>query len=152
MRRTLILLATIGCTGLILGAYGFQYLGDMPPCAMCWWQRYGHFAAIAFGVLGLFVLPRIMAFLAGLGALSSGVIAIYHSGVERKIWEGPDTCTSNPVGNLTPEQLLEQIMAAPLVRCDEIPWEMFGLSMANYNVFASLVLAAVFFFAARLPR
>ncbi len=93
-----------------------------------------------------------MAFLAGLGALSSGLIAIYHSGVERKIFEGPDTCTSNPVGNLTPEQLLEQIMAAPLVRCDEIPWELFGLSMANYNIFASLGIAAVFFYAARLPR
>lgn len=148
MTRTLILLGTLGCTGLILGAYGFQYIGDMPPCAMCWWQRYGHFAGIGFGVLGLILLPRLMAGLAGLGALASGIIAIYHSGVERKIWEGPDTCTSNPVGGLTPEQLLEQIMAAPLVRCDEIPWELFGLSMANYNVAASFVIAALFFAAA----
>ena len=152
MRRILILLATLGCTALILGAYGFQYIGEFPPCAMCWWQRYGHFAGIGFGTLGLACLPRLMAGLAGVGALSSGVIAIYHSGVERKIWEGPDTCTSNPIGNLTPEQLLEQIMAAPLVRCDEIPWQLFGLSMANYNVAISLGVAALFFYAARLPR
>lgn len=152
MRRILILLATLGSLGLIIGAYGFQYIGGMTPCDLCWPQRYGHFAAIAAGALALVVMPRLFSFLAGLGVLFSGLVAIYHSGVERFWWEGPTTCTSGPVTGLTAEELMEQIMNAPLVRCDEIAWELFGLSMANYNVMASLTLAVMFFYASRLPR
>ena len=25
---------------LLIGAYGFQYVGNLAPCEMCWWQRY----------------------------------------------------------------------------------------------------------------
>jgi len=97
-------------------------------------------------------MPRLFSFLAGLGVLFSGLVAIYHSGVERFWWEGPSTCTSAPVAGLSAEELMEQIMNAPLVRCDEIAWDLFGLSMANYNVMASLTLAGMFFYASRLPR
>ncbi|HYD32226.1 MAG TPA: disulfide bond formation protein B, partial [Azospirillaceae bacterium] len=38
--------------------------------------------------------------------------------------------------------LKRQVMATPVVRCDVIPWSLFGVSMAGYNVFLSLGLAA----------
>ena len=47
---------------------------------------------------------------------------------------------------------MSQIMSAPLVRCDDIPWEMFGLSMAGWNAVISLGLAALWFAAARHAR
>ncbi len=34
-------------------------------------------------------------------------------------------------------------MAAPLVRCDEIPWQLFGLSMANWNALLSAGLVVI---------
>ncbi len=40
-------------------------------------------------------------------------------------------------------------MSAPLVRCDEIPWEMFGVTMANLNALISLALAVIWVIAAR---
>ena len=40
-------------------------------------------------------------------------------------------------------------MNAPLVRCDEVPWEMLGLSMASWNMLASLALAVIWVMAAR---
>jgi len=40
--------------------------------------------------------------------------------------------------------LLAQIMAAPLVRCDEIAWSLFGVSMAGWNALLSLGLAGLF--------
>lgn len=152
MRRNLILLATLGCLGLVVGAYGFQYIGGLAPCDLCWTQRYGHFVGILAGVAALFALPRVFSMIAGGGALFSGIVAIYHTGVERHWWAGPDSCTSNPVTGLSTDDLLNQIMSAPLVRCDEIPWQMFGLSMANYNIVASFGLAAIFFYAASLKR
>jgi disulfide bond formation protein DsbB len=134
---------------MMLGALGFQFIGEMPPCKLCYWQRYPHVAAIGIGLLALMLPNAGLLYLGALAALTTAGIGIYHSGVERGYWEGPTTCTSGPIGGLTPEQLLEQIMGAPLVRCDEVPWEMLGLSMASWNAVASLGLACLWIAAAR---
>lgn len=149
MRRVLILAAAAGSAAMMLGALGFQFIGEMPPCKLCYWQRYPHIAAIGIGMLA-FILPGTgLLYLGALAALTTAGIGVYHSGVERGFWEGPTTCTSGPIGGLTPEQLLEQIMGAPLVRCDEVPWEMLGLSMASWNAVASFGLACLWIAAAR---
>ena len=148
-RKTLTLLATLGSAALILGALGFQYIGGLYPCKLCYWQRYGHFAAIAAGIVALFVPARVLLWIGAAGAGSSSGIAVYHTGVERGWWEGPTTCSGGPVGNLSTDELFDQIMNAPVIRCDEIPWEMFGLSMANLNIVASAVIAVLFILAAR---
>lgn len=148
-RKTLTLLATLGSAALILGALGFQYIGGLYPCKLCYWQRYGHFAAIAAGVVALFVPARVLLWIGAAGAGSSSVIAVYHTGVERGWWEGPTTCSGGPVGNLSTDELFDQIMNAPVIRCDEIPWEMVGLSMANLNIVASAFIAVLFILAAR---
>ena len=36
---------------MLAGAYGFQYLGGLHPCDMCWWQRYPHFAAVPLALI-----------------------------------------------------------------------------------------------------
>jgi len=142
-QRTLILLATAGSAALLLGAFGFQHLGGMAPCKLCLWQRWPHGFAILCGGLAFLALPRLMVGLGALGALSSAAIAGYHTGVERGWWQGPSDCSGGPVGGQSAEDLFAQIMAAPLVRCDEVPWEMLGLSMASWNMLASLGLAAL---------
>lgn len=147
-RRPLMLLAAAGSLALILAALGFQYIGEMPPCKLCYWQRYGHFGAIAVGVVALVFAPVVLAWLGAAAALWSAAIGAYHTGVERGWWEGPTTCTSQPIGGLSTDELLNQIMAAPLVRCDEVPWELFTLSMASWNMLASLALAAIWIMAA----
>lgn len=152
MRRILILAATLGSAAMMVGALGFQYLGELPPCKMCYWQRYPHVAAVGIGVLA-FVLPGVgltaLLYLGAVAALVTAGIGVYHTGVERGFWEGPTTCTSGPIGGLTPEQLMEQIMGAPLVRCDEVPWELFTLSMASWNAIISFALAGLWIAAAR---
>ena len=149
MRRILILAAAAGSAAMMLGALGFQFIGEMPPCKLCYWQRYPHVAAIGIGLLA-FILPGTgLLYLGALAALTTAGVGVYHSGVERGFWQGPTTCTSGPIGGLTPEQLLEQIMGAPLVRCDEVPWEMLGLSMASWNAVASFGLACLWIAAAR---
>lgn len=145
----LILLATLGSTLLILGALAFQFIGEMPPCKLCYWQRYPHVAAIAIGALALVLGQRWLAWLGAAATATTAGIGIYHAGVEQGWWEGPTTCTSGPIGGLSTDDLLNQIMAAPLVRCDEIPWQMFGLSMAGWNALISLGLTAIWIMAAR---
>mgnify|MGYP001768927818 CR=1 FL=1 len=43
------------------------------------------------------------------------------------------------------EEIMARIEATDVTRCDEIPWELFGLSMANYNVAMCLGLAVLCF-------
>ena len=148
-RTQLILLAGGGSAAAMLGALGFQFIGDMPPCKLCYWQRYPHIAAILIGVLALVISGRALPVIGALAALSTAGIGGYHTGVERGWWEGPTSCTSGAVNDMSATDLMAQIMAAPLVRCDEVPWEMFTLSMATWNMLMSFALAAVWILAAR---
>ncbi len=148
-RTHLIALAAGGSAALMLGALAFQHLGGLAPCPLCIWQRYPHVVAIGVGIVAVLLPGRILPLLGMLAALTTAGIGLYHTGVERGWWEGPSTCTSAPVGELSADELFNQIMNAPLVRCDEVPWEMFGLSMASWNAVASLAFAALWLMAAR---
>jgi disulfide bond formation protein DsbB len=65
----------------------------------------------------------------------------YHAGVEQKWWEGPDSCTlqTSELG-MSVESFMQSLDAVAFVRCDDIPWDMFGVSMAGYNFIISLTL------------
>lgn len=147
--RQYILAAALGSGFLLLGAFAFQHIGGMAPCKLCIWQRYPHAIALALGVVAFFLPLRILAALGALAALSTAAVGAYHVGVEQGWWLGPSTCSSAPVGSLSTDDLMEQIMSAPLVRCDEIPWEMFGISMAGWNVVASLAFMGLWLLAYR---
>jgi disulfide bond formation protein DsbB len=147
--RNWMILAAAGSAALMIGALAFQHIGGMAPCKLCIWQRWPHVTAIAIGALAMLaVLPqRLLAGLGAVAALTTAGIGVYHTGVERGWWEGPASCSSGGVAGRSAEDLFAQIMAAPLVRCDEVPWEMLGLSMASWNAVASLCLAGLWLMA-----
>lgn len=142
-RSTLILLAAGGSAAILLAGFGFQYLGGLLPCQLCLWQRWPHALAALAGGLALAIGGRMLSLAGVVTMIASTGIAAYHSGVERHWWAGPASCTGDAgsLSNLTPEQMLNPAMVEPVVLCDAIPWQLFGLSMANYNVLASAVLA-----------
>lgn len=147
--RTLVLVAALGSAAMLAGAFGFEYLGELAPCKLCIWQRWPHGIAAAIGLASVFVFHRLMALLGGLTVLAGAGIGVYHAGVEQKWWEGPNTCTSGSIEGVSPEELLNQILAAPVVRCDEIAWSLMGISMAGWNAIISLGLAALWLVAFR---
>jgi len=141
-RTQLIRLAAFGSFALLAGAFIFQLFG-YPPCKLCLWQRWPHGAAIALGLISFVWAPALLALLGALAALTTAGIGLYHTGVEKGIFEGPNSCTSNGVEGLSAEQLFDQIMAAPLIRCDDVAWQFLSLSMASWNAIISLVLAGI---------
>ncbi|WP_299731275.1 disulfide bond formation protein B [uncultured Tateyamaria sp.] len=148
-RQHYIVLAAGGSAALLLGAFAFQHLGGLAPCKMCIWQRYPHVAAIALGAIALLIPLPVLLALGALAALATAGVGAYHVGVEQGWWEGPSSCSSGAIDNLDPDALFDQIMAAPLVRCDEIAWQFSGLSMAGWNMVISLVLAGLWLAALR---
>ncbi len=147
-RTQLILLAGFGSVALLAGAFIFQAIG-YAPCKMCLWQRWPHAAAVAIGAVAIILSGRIWAYFGAAAAMTTAALGLYHTGVERNWWEGPTTCTSGSIEGVDPEALLNQILAAPVVRCDEVAWQLMGLSMASWNTLASLVLVLIWIAAAR---
>lgn len=136
------LIALLLPAALLSGAFGSEYLGGLYPCEMCWWQRYAHMvalvpAALAFTAPAVSQRSRLLVLLAAMAIGVSGAIGVYHAGVELKIFEGFTTCTSALRGSSTAD-LLRQITAAPLIRCDQVQWTFLGISMAGWNAIISL--------------
>lgn len=125
------------------------------PCALCYVQRAPYWGALAVAlalgaVAGRYqAASRILAaVLVALFAVSLG-LGVHHMGVERFWWPGPDTCSAiGPAGGL--EALRAEITGRAAVRCDEVSFTLFGLSLATLNAVASLGLGL--FSAALLAR
>ena len=128
-------LAVLVPAALLGGAYVAQYGFGLPPCEMCWWQRYPHFAAVGIGLLAYVMKPaQVWTALAGLAILTSGLIGGFHAGVEYGWWQGITPCASTAAAGGDP---LDAIMNAPLVRCDQAPWTLAGISLAGFNFLIS---------------
>ena len=125
---------------LLGGAYLSQYGFGLYPCEMCWWQRWPHFVAAGLAAMSFFAPPkRLWIALSALAMLVSGLIGAFHAGVEYHWWPGITSCAavvSNGTGSA-----LDSIMNAPMVRCDEAPWRLFGISLAGYNFLISTAAA-----------
>ena len=152
--RHLSLLAGLGSAAVLAGAFGFQYIGGLAPCTLCLWQRWPHAAAIVIMLAVLATRPsRGLALLGAVAALATAGIGIFHVGVEQGLWEGLASCSGGSIAGIAVEDLLNPNanVAAP-VRCDEIPWSLLGISMAGWNVLASLGFAGLWALAARAPQ
>lgn len=148
--RLTALAAAAGSALLLGGAFVFQVFG-YPPCDLCIWQRWPHAAAILFGILVYLTGWRPLAWAGALAALTTAGLGLYHTGVERGFWVGPSTCSAQPTAGLSSEALFDQIMNAPLIRCNEVAWSLFGLSMASWNAVLSALLVLLWVRAARQP-
>lgn len=138
------LLALLLPAALLAGAWTSQLWGGMTPCEMCHWQRWPHYAALPIAALA-FVAPgkRAWVALAAVAIAVSGAIGVYHAGVEWHLWKGYTACTAEFGGGLSNHDMLQQIMAAPIHRCDQAQWRLFGVSLAGWNALVSLGGAAL---------
>lgn len=153
-RRPGLLLALAG-VGALASAFTFQALG-YEPCQLCLWQRWPYVALIVLGAPAL-VFRDGRAFqsapltLQGLVMIANSGLALYHSGVERHWWVNVFDCSGGATaGAGNASDLARALLAHDFVPCDQIPWEMFGFSIANLNVLMGLGLGLFAFVAARL--
>jgi len=138
-------IAALAAAGLLIAVFAMQYIGGLAPCSLCLTQRWPHSVALALGLIALMPITAAPArrLLLALIALSFAVtagIGAYHAGVEYGWFAVPTACSGMISGN-TVEELKRQLMAQPVVRCDEVAWSLFGVSLAGYNFLASSALA-----------
>ncbi len=142
--QTGLIIAGLISTGLLGGALLFEHVGGLAPCNLCVWQRWPHLAVMFFSLAGLCnIRPQVMlALILFTGIISAG-LGGYHAGVEWQLWAGPSGCTATLSldGNIA--SMTDQLLATPLVRCDEVVWSLFGLSMAGWNALISLDIIVI---------
>ena len=152
----LILVPLAAVTALALAFIG-QYGFDLYPCVLCIYQRWPFVIVAGLCLLAANPAMRtgkaarwILLLCAGVLAVNAA-IAVYHVGVEQHWWEGLSTCGSGGLDdpNMSIAELKAKLFATPLVRCDDVAWSLFGISMAGYNLIISVFLAAASAWAAQ---
>ncbi len=150
-------LALLVPAALLAGALGSQYIGGLYPCEMCHWQRWPHYTAVvlallSFALRGLPDRGRSLVWLAALAILVSGGIGVFHAGVEYGLWEGLTRCSTTGATGSNAD-ILADIMSTPVVRCDQVQWSLFGISMAGWNAIVSIASGLVIaWLSLRTPR
>ena len=134
------LLLALASAAILLAALALQYLGGLPPCPLCIWQRWPYVALIALGLLGWRWRPRAMLGVAALVLLGSAGLAAYHVGIEQGWWALPGGCVAG-AGAASVEELRRMLAEAPPA-CDQVSFTFLGLTLAGWNLVASLALAA----------
>ena len=147
-QRGLALCALISAA-LLGGALLFEHVSGMAPCSLCIWQRWAHVAVIVCALGWLVISQPIGASLragliiTALASITSVGGAGYHAGVEWQLWAGPAGCTASLSSGGSTADLVDSLLATPVVRCDDVPWSLFGLSMAGWNMLLSVDIVAL---------
>ena len=140
------------------GAVLSQYWGGLAPCELCLKERWPWVAAIAIGAVATLsgsrrAVPRVALLLTAVFAIGSA-LAFYHVGVERHWFAGPTACTAPAGAADTLEALKAQLLHQLPVRCDQPAWSLWGISLAGWNLVASMAMAGIsfaVFWQTRLP-
>jgi disulfide bond formation protein DsbB len=153
--RRAVLVVLIASVAVVGGALLFQYAGGLAPCELCLYERWPYYIAI---VLALATLAAARSHEAAMGGgallalvfIASSALAFYHVGVEQHWFAGPTACTGSGAAAASIDQLRAQLMAQQPVQCDQPQWSLGGITLAGWNLAASLALTVLSCAAVRL--
>ena len=143
---------------MLLSAFYLEYFHGALPCDLCITQRWFHGAIIAYSFTIIliinksFISNKLLILVGAILWLSSFLAGLYHFGIEMNFWTGPDGCSSNI--DFSKDTLTYLLNKSP-IKCDEVMFEIFGLSLAGWNALASFIIfliASILLFNKRLIK
>ena len=129
----------------LISAYFIQYVLGHQPCNLCLIQRMPYIASIIIISICLFFkkFEKISLIILSLIFFSSILIAFYHFGIEQGFFRESLVCNLNSDSNdLSKKALLNQLKEVP-TSCRNVTFKIFGLSLATFNIFISLILSVI---------
>ena len=141
------LLLLIAAGAVVGTALLSQYVGGLVPCELCLAERWPYYIILALNLVALLAgnlrLTRLILGLSAVVFLVGAGLGAYHVGVEQHWIAGPTACTGGETGGAKSiEDLQKLLLQQQPVRCDEVQWSLFGVSLAGWNFLISLVLLA----------
>lgn len=147
-----ILLSLVFSVGMLVAVFVFQFGLNLQPCVLCVYQRWPYVAVIVLSLAAISLARKlgstVFHYLIALSFAVTAGIGGFHVGVEQGWWEGTSECVADTSNTVSIDQLKAQIMSAPLSKCNEVAWELFGISMAGYNMLFAAAMALFMIIAA----
>ena len=129
----------------LIAAYFIQYVLKHEPCNLCLIERIPYFFSIIVISICLFTekFEKLTLIMLSLIFFSATLIAFYHFGIEQGFIKESLVCDlNNENNNLSKEALLNELKIMP-VSCKDVTFKIFGLSLATFNIFISLILSII---------
>ena len=129
----------------ILAAYFIQYVLNHQPCNLCLIERIPYIFSIIIISICLFTqkFERATLVILSLTFFILALLSFYHFGIEQGFIKESLVCDLNsPNNELSKEALLNQLKEMP-ISCKDVTFKVFGLSLATFNIFISLILSAI---------
>ena len=124
-------------------AFFVEYILGFDPCILCIYQRVPYYLLILVGVGGVvFKNYKFYLYIALFIFLGAAILAGYHTGVERGVFDPTDTCNPgfNIPDGLSADQIREMFYVAPIATCAHAAFKIFALSMTEWNLILNIVL------------
>ena len=129
----------------ILAAYLIQYVLGHEPCNLCLIERIPYIVSIMIISICLFTqkFEKITLITLSLIFFIAVLLSFYHFGIEQGFIKESLVCDLNNQNNeLSKEALLNQLKKMP-VSCKDVTFKIFGLSLATFNIFISIILSVI---------
>ena len=136
-------LCALGGAGALGAALVAEHVFGLQPCILCLYERIPYGLVAVIGLFGL--VPGAgrgwrwtVSLICGAIMLGSSGLAGFHVGVEQHWWASIEACETGATP-ATLEELRARLESTTRPSCTEIPWSLFGISMAGYNFLFSVV-------------
>ena len=127
-------------------AYFIQYFLKHQPCNLCLIERYPYLGAVIL-ISFLFVVNKFekpIFYIILLLFIFGGIVSFYHVGIEQGFFSESIVCDlGNNQGNLSKEDLLNQLTNKAPISCKNVTFRFFGLSLATINTIISLIISGI---------
>ncbi|MDA7580880.1 disulfide bond formation protein B [Candidatus Pelagibacter sp.] len=129
----------------IISAYFIEYILGHLPCNLCLIERIPYVFSIIIISVCLFFnkFEKITLIILSLTFFIATLLSFYHFGIEQGFIMESLVCDLNSSTNeLSKEALLNQLKEVS-ISCKDVTFKVFGLSLATFNIFFSLILSAI---------
>ena len=129
----------------LISAYFIQYVLSYQPCNLCLIARIPYIFSIIIISVCLFYnrFEKITLIILSLTFFIATLLSIYHFGIEQGFIKESLVCDLNsPINELSKEAILKQLKEVS-VSCKDVTFKIFGLSLATFNIFISLILSVI---------
>ena len=129
----------------VSAAYFIEYILGHQPCNLCLIERIPYAISILIITICLLTqkFEKITLIILSITFFAATLLSFYHFGIEQGFIKESFVCDlKNPSNALSREELLNQLKEMP-ISCKDVTFKIFGLSLATFNIFISIILSAI---------
>ena len=130
---------------VLMSAYYIQYFMKIPACKLCLYQRIPYIFSLIV-LIYIYVIKNCNFYVVWIlifAVFINIILSLYHVGIENDFFSEPGVCdVKNNIDN--PDMLLENLKKNILVKCKDVYFKIYGLSLASINFLISIVLIILY--------